>query len=167
MCVAAVAAAHGIKGALKLKSFTERPEDVAAYGPLFDRKGKHLFTLTVVGPAKGGVIAKADGIDDRDAAEALRGIELFVPRDVLPDTDEDEFYVHDLEGLDVFEAGGGRLGVVKQVVNHGAGDLLEIADDDGRLRILPFDKASVPVIDLEKGRLDVVLRPEIVAEPEA
>lgn len=163
MCVAAVAAAHGIKGALKLKCFTERPEDVAAYGPLFDRDGKRLFALTVIGPVKGGVIAKADGIDDRNAAEVLRGTELFVSRDALPATDDDEFYIHDLEGLDVFQ-GGDRLGVVKQVVNHGAGDLLEIADDRGRLHILPFDKESVPIVDLENGRLEVAPRPEIVAE---
>lgn len=166
MCVAAVAAAHGIRGAFRLKSFTERPDDVAAYGPMFDRHGKRLFTLQVIGPAKGGVIVKAEGIDDREAAEALRGTELLIPRAALPDPDDDEFYYSDLEGLDAFHTDGSRLGVVKRVVNHGAGDLIEIAGHSGDLRILPFDKASVPVIDLENHRLEVAPRPEVVVEDE-
>lgn len=166
MCVAAVAAAHGIRGALRLKSYTERPDDVVAYGPVFDRQGNRLFTFEVTGPAKGGVIVKAEGIDDRDAAEALRGTELFVPRTALPDPDDDEFYYSDLEGLEAFNTDGSRFGVVKRVVNHGAGDLIEITDDGGRLHIFPFDKASVPVIDLENHRLEVARRPEVVVESE-
>lgn len=162
--MAAIAAAHGIRGAFRVKSFTEHPEDVAAYGPVFDRHGQRLFELDVIGPAKGGVIAKAEGILDRNAAEALRGTELFIPRSALPDPDDDEFYYSDLEGLDVFDSDGGRLGVVKRVINHGAGDLVEITDDHGRPLIVPFDKASVPVIDVEKRRLEVKPRPEIVAE---
>lgn len=167
VCVAAVAAAHGIKGALKLKSFTENPEDVAAYGPLFDRSGNRLFSLTVVGLAKGGVVVRADGVDDRNAAEALRGTELFVPRTALPDPDDDEFYYSDIEGLDAFRTDGERLGVVKRVVDHGAGDLLEITDDTGRLHIFPFDRATVPLIDLENRRLEIAPRPEVVVENEA
>ena len=167
VCVAAVAAAHGIRGGLKLKTFTERPEDVAAYGPLFDRDGKLLFSLTVISAVKGGVIARADSVEDRNAAEELRGTELFVPRFALPDPDEDEFYHADIEGLEAFYIGGDRLGIVKRVSNHGAGDLLEIADGRGRLHILPFDKASVPLVDLENRRLEVTLRPEVVAEDDA
>lgn len=167
VCVAAVAAAHGIRGAFRLKCFTEKPEDVTAYGPVFGREGRQLFSLDVIAPAKGGVIVTADGIDDRNAAEALRGLELFIPRTALPDPDEDEFYYSDLEGLDVFHTDGQRLGTVRRVVNHGAGDLIEIADDRGRLQILPFDKASVPSIDLENGRLEVAPRPEVVVENEA
>lgn len=165
MCVAAVAAAHGIRGAFRLKSFTERPEDIIAYGPVHDRNGKRLFTLDIVGPAKGGVIAKADGIIDRDAAEALRGTELFVPRTALPAPDEDEFYYSDLEGLDAFHVDGSRIGVVKRVVDHGAGDLLEVVDHQGQLQIFPFDKTTVPVIDLDQGRLDIAPRPEVVVPP--
>lgn len=165
--MAAVAAAHGIRGAFKLKCFTERPEDVAAYGPVFDRDGKRLFTLEVIGPAKGGVVARADGIDDRNAAEALRGTELFVPRTALPAPDEDEFYCSDLEGLDAFHQDGSRFGTVKRVVDHGAGDLIEIADDRGRLHTLPFDRATVPVIDLENRRIDIAPRPEVVVDSDA
>ena len=166
MCVAAVAAAHGIRGAFRLKCFTERPDDVVAYGPMFDRHGKRLFTLEVIGPAKGGVVVMAEGIGDRDGAEALRGTELFVPRAALPDPDDDEFYYSDLEGLDAFNSDGSRFGMVKRVVNHGAGDLIEITDEDGHLHIFPFDKASVPVIDLENRRLEVAPRPEVVVENE-
>ncbi|MEZ5931169.1 MAG: ribosome maturation factor RimM, partial [Alphaproteobacteria bacterium] len=167
VCVAAVATAHGIRGALKLRCFTERPEDVAAYGPVYDARGRRLFDLTVVGPAKGGVIANAEGIGDRTAAEALRGTELYVPRSALPDPENDEFYYSDLEGLDAFRRDGTRLGSVKRVVNHGAGDLIEIADSKGALHIVPFDKASVPLIDLENHRIEVAPRPEVVVEGEA
>ena len=165
MCVAAVASAHGIRGALRIKTFTETPEDVAAYGPVFDQVGQRLFSLDVIGPAKGGVIAKAEGINDRNAAEALRGTKLFVPRQALPDPDdEDEFYYSDLEGLDAFQSDGVLVGVVKRVVNHGAGDLLEIVDGSGKLHLVPFDKASVPVIDIGNGRLEVAPRPELVTD---
>ncbi len=167
MCVAAVAAAHGIRGAFRLKSFTEHPEDVAAYGPVFDKSGQRLFPLQIIGPAKGGVIAKAEGIGDRNAAEALRGKELFVPRSALPAPDDDEFYYSDLEGLDVFHVDGGRFGMVERIVNHGAGDLMEITDESGKVHLIPFDKASVPVIDIENRRLEVASRPELAAKEKA
>ncbi len=165
VCVAAVAAANGLRGAFKLRCFTERPEDVAAYGPVYDKDGRRLFELTVIGPARGGVIAKGDGIDDRDAAEALRGLELFVPRSALPDLAADEFYYEDLAGLTAFDIQGRRVGVVKQVANYGAGDLLEIAGDDGQTLILPFDKATVPSVDLDRGQLVIEPQTEVVAEP--
>lgn len=165
VCVGVVATANGLRGAFKLRCFTERPEDVAAYGPVYDKNGERLFELTVIGPTKGGVVAKAGGIDDRDAALALRGIELFVPRSALPEPEADEFYYQDLEGLAAFDTQGRRIGLVRQVANYGAGDLIEIAGDDGRTLILPFDKATVPVIDLEQGRLVIEPRNEVVAEP--
>jgi 16S rRNA processing protein RimM len=166
VCVAAVATAHGVRGALKLRCFTERPEDVVAYGPVHDHQGNRLFKLTIVAPAKGGVIAMAEGVDDRDAAEALRGMELFVPRSALPDLeDSDEFYHSDLEGLEVVQANGVRLGIVQHVVNHGAGDLLAITGDDGKQHFIPFDRESVPVVDLAAGRVEIADRPELVADP--
>lgn len=164
--MAAVATAHGIRGALKLRCFTAQPEDVASYGPIYDRQGQRLFKLTVIGSAKGGVIAKADGIDDRSAAEALRGTELFVPRSALPEPDDDEFYYGDLQGLTAVRTDGSRFGIVKQVTDHGAGDLIEIAGDDGDLHILPFDKATVPTIDLDRKLLVIAPRAEVVAEGE-
>ncbi|MGI9434618.1 MAG: ribosome maturation factor RimM [Geminicoccaceae bacterium] len=164
VCVAVIATAHGVRGALKLRCFTEQPEDVVAYGPVFDRQGRRLFSLTVIGDAKGGVIAKAEGIDDRSAAEALRGTELFVPRSALPELDDEEFYYRDLEGLTALDSDGGRIGVVKQIVNYGAGELIEIKADDGEIFLLPFDKATVPTIDLDQGHLVVTPRPELIGE---
>lgn len=164
VCVAAVATAHGIRGALKLRCFTEQPEDVARYGPVYDKHGDRLFSLEIIAPVKGGVVAKAEGVNDRNAAEAYRGVELFVPRSALPDPEDDEFYYSDLEGLDAFYPDGSRLGTVKRVVNHGAGDLIEIMDHGGDLHILPFDRVSVPLVDLEAGRLEVSPRPEVVVE---
>jgi 16S rRNA processing protein RimM len=164
VCVAAVATAHGLHGALKLRTFTEHPEDVAAYGPVYDRRGQRLFELQVVGRAAGGVIARAPGIEDRDAALALRGRELFVPRRALPDLDADEFYVSDLQGLAAELAGGRRLGAVRAVENYGAGDVIEIVADDGRSLALPFDRETVPEIDIERGRVVVAPPAELAAE---
>jgi len=167
ICVAAIATAHGVRGALKLRCFTEDPRDVAAYGPLFDRQGRRLFDIEIIGSAKDGVIAKATGINDREAAEALRGTELFVPRTALPEPEDGEFYYQDLQGLVVVNATAERIGIVKQVVNYGAGDLLEIASDTGETIIMPFDQETVPAVDLAKGQITVIPPNEIVVEPEA
>jgi 16S rRNA processing protein RimM len=164
VCVAVVAAAHGLRGALKLRCFTEQPEDVAAYGPVFDRDGNRLFELQVIGPAPGGVLARADGIKDRNAAEALRGIELFVPRSALPPLPPDEFYYSDLEGMEVLRPDGSRLGVVQSVDNFGAGDVIEVLVEDGRRLSVPFTRETVPSIDLEGHRLVIEVPDEIVAE---
>ncbi len=164
--MAAVATVHGVRGALKLRCFTDRPEDIAAYGPLFDREGRRLFEITIIGSAKGGVIAKAAGIHDRESAEALRGMELFVPRSALPEPDDDEFYYEDLQGLIAVDLEGKQIGMVKQVVNHGAGDLIEIAGDKGDMLIFPFDKKTVPAIDLAKRQLTVAPPHEVVAKSE-
>jgi 16S rRNA processing protein RimM len=155
VCVAAVATAHGVWGAFRLRCFTEQPEDAAAFGPVFDRDGRELFSLTVVAHAKGGLIVSTPGITDRDQALALRGLELFVPRARLPEPAEEEFYVADLEGLAVERADGTPLGEVRRVDNYGAGDVIEIRTGDGRLLDLPFDRATVPVVDLAGRRLVV------------
>lgn len=165
VCVATVAAAHGLRGALKLRCFTERPADVAAYGPVHDRHGRRLFELTVIGQARGGVLAKAQGIEDRDAAEALRGTELFVPRAALPALEADEFYHADLQGLVVERVDGARLGTVRSLDNFGAGDLLEVVAEDGRVLSLPFDRQTVPVVDLARGRLVVEPPVELIPDP--
>jgi 16S rRNA processing protein RimM len=162
VCVAVVAGAHGLRGALRLRCFTERPEDVAAYGPVFDAHGEHPFELKVIGPARGGMLARVGGIDDRDAAEALRGTELFVPRAALPEPAQDEYYYSDLEGMDALRPDGSRLGVVQSVGNFGAGDLIELRTEDGRRISLPFTRQTVPTIDLERRRL-VVEPPEELA----
>jgi 16S rRNA processing protein RimM len=164
VCVAIVAGAHGLRGALKLRCFTERAEDVAAYGPVFDRHGNRLFELQVAGPAPGGVLVRADRVEDRNAAEALRGIELFVPRAALPPLPADEFYYTDLEGMDALHPDGSHFGIVQSVDNFGAGDVVEVLADDGRRISLPFTRHTVPSIDLERRRLVVQAPEEVVAE---
>jgi 16S rRNA processing protein RimM len=163
VCVAVVATAHGLRGMLKLRCFTERPEDVAAYGPVFDQNGRR-FELEVIGPAPGGVLARAHGIEDRNAAEALRGAELFVPRSALPELASDEFYYSDLEGMEALRADGSRFGVVHGVANFGAGDLIEVMADDGQRISLPFTRETIPRIDLERRRLMAQPPDELVTE---
>lgn len=163
VCVAAVASPHGIRGALKLRCFTARPEDAVAYGPLYDKQGNRL-PLKVIGSSRGGILVEVEGIADRNAAEALRGVELFVPRTALPDLGPDEFYHTDLEGLDVLRADGARLGVVRALANFGAGDILEVLADDGRTIALPFDQATVRSVDLAAGRVVVEPPPELLPD---
>ena len=155
VCLAAVAAAHGVRGALKLRCFTEDPENVASYGPLHDEHGRELFEVKVVGAAKGGVIVQARGVEDRDAAERLRGTGLYVPRERLPETEEDEVYVEDLLGLEVFDESGAALGRVTEVHDFGAGDVIAFEDEDGTERMLPFTDQHILHTDLEAGRIVV------------
>ena len=158
VCVAAVAAAHGVRGALKLKCFTEDPADVGSYGPLMDEAGRELFTVRVVGPAKGGVIVTAEGITDRDAADALRGVRLYVPRERLPEPEDDTFYYEDLVGLVVQDTGGRPLGRVIAVHDFGAGEVIEFQGAEGKAAMVPFTMALVPEVDLVQGR--IVVAPE-------
>ena len=126
VCVGVITGAHGVRGAVRLKSFTAEPEDVAGYGPLEDERGERRFALRIVGSAKGVLIAAISGIDDRDRAEALRGLRLYLPRSALPPTDEEEYYHADLIGLDAALADGTPIGTVRAVHDFGAGDTLEI-----------------------------------------
>lgn len=155
VCLARIATAHGVRGAVRLRCFTEQPDDVGAYGPLEDERGERSFDLTIIGHARDGVIAKIAGVTDRDAALALRGRELYVPRERLPEPEPDEFYVHDLIGLDVRDIAGRPFGTVARCENFGAGDLLAIATATGQTVTLPFDRTTVPEVDLEARRLVV------------
>ena len=157
VCVAQIGAPHGVRGAFRLRCFTEVPENVAAYGPVHDEAGRCLFALRVLAETKGGLIATASGIEDRDAAEALRGLRLHVPRARLPATDEDEFYHEDLVGLAARAPDGAPLGRVIAVHNHGAGDILEVELEPGRTELVPFTRELVPTVDLAAGTVEVVL----------
>jgi 16S rRNA processing protein RimM len=151
--VGVIAAAHGVRGLVRVKSFTADPKSIASYGELSDERGVRHFRLTLQGQAKDGVIARIDGVADRDAAEALKGTKLFVDREALPDiAADDEFYQTDLVGLRVEARDGKTLGRVKAVLNFGAGDLLEI-EGEGVSLMLPFTKQVVPLVDLPGGRL--------------
>ena len=129
--VGMIAGAHGVRGEVRIRSFTDDPAAVAAYGPLSDESGQRRFALTVIGRSKGGVIARLQGVADRTAAEALKGLRLYVPRSALPAPAADEYYRVDLIGLRVELADGTSFGRITDVQNYGAGDLLEIERPDG------------------------------------
>jgi 16S rRNA processing protein RimM len=154
VCLGAVAGAFGVRGEVRLKSFCAEPQAIAGYGPLETEDGSRSFDLTITRSLQGAFAARLSGVADRDAAEALRGTRLYAPRDRLPPTGDDEFYHADLIGLAVLDAGGGALGRVRAVHDHGAGDLLEIERAGGRDSVLlPFTRATVPTVDLASGRL--------------
>jgi 16S rRNA processing protein RimM len=154
-----IGAPHGVRGAVRVKSFTDTPEAIAGYGALTDERGERHFTLHIVSAAKGDgmVIATIPGVADRDRAEALRGMRLYAPRAVLPPTAEDEFYHADLVGLGAVLEDGTAIGRVVAVHDFGAGDVLEIARDRGQPIVVPFTRAAVPVVDIAAGK--VVLDP--------
>ena len=164
VCVGAVAGAHGVRGDVRIKSFTERPEDIAAYGPLEDERGERIFALTLRGRARGQLIGSVAGVDDRDAAEALGGVRLYVDRDRLPaPEDEDEFYHADLLGLSALDGAGNRRGEVAAILPAGDAEVLEIDPGGGGETILvPFTREHVPEIDIAAGHI-VIDPPE---EPE-
>ncbi len=157
VCVAAVVGAHGLKGLITLRAFTETPEAVADYGPVETEDGVRRLRLAVAGRAgKGRLLARVEGVGDRDEALALQGQRLYVPRDRLPPTQDDkEFYHADLLGLRVSDLAGKALGNVTAVHDFGAGDVLTIRDKAGNETTLPFTEAVVPTVDLEAGRLIV------------
>lgn len=164
VCVGRIIGAHGLKGELCVRSFTADPEAVAAYGPLTTDSGKRALRLHVAGRKKSALIVRVDGIDDRSAAEALRGTELYVDRAKLPSPAEDEFYHADLIGLVVELAGGANdasrsLGEVGAVHDFGAGPLLEIEAFDVPPVLIPFTKETVPEVDIEGGRIIVAPLP--------
>ena len=152
----AIAGAYGVRGEVRVKSFCDRPEDIAAYGPLETQDGATLRILTLGPVAKGGVAARLEGVDGRDAAEALKGTQLFAPRAALPEAGEDEFYHADLIGLVAVDPAGRMLGRVRGVADYGAGDLLDIAPEGGgESVVVPFTRDVVPEIDMAGGRVTV------------
>ncbi|MGK7752865.1 MULTISPECIES: ribosome maturation factor RimM [unclassified Roseovarius] len=155
ICVGAVAGAFGVRGELRLKSFTATPEDIATYGPVTSEDGSQSFSITLTGQAtKGALIARLSGVATKEQADALRGLRLFVERDRLPALPDDEYYHADLIGLEVFDTGGTLLGRVKSVQNHGASDILEIHGPGLKATVLlPFTVEAVPTVDLASGRI--------------
>ncbi len=148
-----VLGAHGIKGAVRILSYAAVPEDIARYGPLEDESGGRKFSLTVVGKARGAVLAEVEGIRDRDAAAALKGTKLYVQRAALPAPEEGEFYWDDLVGLRAELKDGSTLGEVVAVHDYGAGPSLEVKRETGAPVMVPFTNRAVPAVDLAGGRL--------------
>lgn len=152
VCVGAIAGAFGVHGEVRLKSFTAEPADIAGYGPLQSEDGAQSFEVTLSGQTTNALVARLSGVTDKEAADALRGTRLYVARARLPEPDEDEYYHADLIGLEVRDTGGGLLGRVTAVLNHGASDLLEIAVPGQRDTVLlPFTRAAVPTVDPGRG----------------
>lgn len=155
-----VVGVRGIKGEVRIKSFTDDPAAIGAYSPLYDKTGERRFDLKVTGTQKGVVLARIDGINDRTAAEALIRTELFIERDQLPAPDEDEFYHSDMEGLEAVSVSGDVIGKVIGVFDFGAGPVVEISGNV----MVPFTRAAVPEVDIEGGKM-VIDPPDGLFDP--
>jgi 16S rRNA processing protein RimM len=150
-------APQGVRGEVRVKSLTGEAGAIGAYGALTDKKGARTFVFDSLRSLKDGMlVARVAGVSTREAAEALKGVEIFAHRDQLPPPNEDEFYYDDLVGLEAVDAAGAPLGRVISLMNHGAGDVLEIAPaDGGETLLLPFTKSVAPRIDFDAGRIVV------------
>jgi 16S rRNA processing protein RimM len=161
ICVARIGAAHGVRGQVKLWTFTEDPFAVTRYGVLSTKDGARQFEVTQAREAKGFLVATLKGVTDRNEAERLNGIELYVARDKLPPTDDDEYYHADLIGLAAVTTAQEPLGRVVAIHNFGAGDIIEIAPASGPTLLLPFSNAVVPTVDIARGRVVIEIPSEI------
>jgi 16S rRNA processing protein RimM len=156
-----IAGAHGIRGEVMIHAFTEPPENVAAYGPLSDEAGARTFKIKIMHVTAKGVVARLASVADRNAAEALKGTDLYVERDRLPAAAEGEYYHADLIGLAAVDPQGNRVGEIVAVQNYGAGDLLEIRlAGRGQTEFIPFTDACVPEVNIAAKRVVVVLPKE-------
>jgi 16S rRNA processing protein RimM len=161
VCVARIGAAHGVRGAVKLWTFTEDPFAVTRYGPLATKDGGRAFEVAHAREAKGHLVATLKGVTTRNEAERLNGLELYVAREKLPATDEDEYYHTDLIGLAAVTITDAPLGKVVAIHNFGAGNIIEIAPTRGPTLLLPFSNAVVPTVDLAGGRVLIELPEEV------
>ena len=152
-----VTAAHGIKGEVKVKTFTQSPEGLGAYGPVSTEDGRQLEIAALRSFKPDGAIVRFAGIADRSAAESLKGRSLYVPRAALPAPAAGEFYYADLIGLRAEDPSGNLLGTVRGVHNFGAGDVVEIEFADGTTELIAFSDANVPAVDIAAGRIVIEL----------
>lgn len=154
ICVGAISGAYGVRGEVRVKSFCAQPEDIESYSPLTTEDGGRQFHLALIRPIKNGFVARIAEVASKEGADALKGTPLYATRDQLPSLPDDEFYHADLIGLTVVDSGGATLGRVKSVMDHGAGDLLEIQRSGASETVLlPFTRAAVPTVDLAAGRI--------------
>lgn len=154
ICVGAISGAYGVRGELRLKSFCANPEDIESYSPLTDEAGDKRFHVALIRPMKNGFVARIAEISTKEQADAIKGTQLFANRDQLPSLPDDEYYHTDLIGLEVFDTGGTLLGSVKMVMDHGAGDLLEVQrPGSSETVLLPFTVSAVPTVDMKTRRI--------------
>ena len=162
-----VAAPHGVRGLVRIKSFTEDPMAMAGYGPLSDESGKRQYKVEALSPSRGAVLARIDGVADRNAAEALRGLKLYVDRSALPAAGEQEWYEADLLGLAAVGRDGRDWGKVLAFHDYGAGQSIEVSGGaGGKPVLLPFTTEAVPEIDVEGGKVIVDPPAGLLAEVE-
>lgn len=161
ICIARIGAPHGVRGAVKLWTFTEDPLAVTRYGKLSTKDGSRYFEVANVREAKGHLVAMLNGVATREDAERLNGIELYVTRDSLPATEADEYYHADLIGLAAVNTANDPIGRVTAIHNFGAGDIIEIAPPHGVAMLLPFTNAVVPTVDIAAGRVVIEMPDEI------
>jgi 16S rRNA processing protein RimM len=162
--VGRVAGAFGVKGEVRITSYTDDPAALVRYRNLLREDGGPGLTLTAGRAHKGALVGLAKEIATREEAEALRGLQLYIARETLPAPDEDEFYLADLIGLQVVDPAGAEIGRIKSVQNFGAGDLLEIAPPTGPTWWLPFTKGAVPEVRIADGVV-VAVRPTETDSP--
>lgn len=161
ICVAKIGAAHGVRGEVKLWPFTEDPLAVLHYGPLMTKDGARQFEVLRAREAKDHLVAAFKGVATRDDAARINGIELYIPRECLPDTEDDEYYHADLIGLRAIDTQQQDIGKVVAIHNFGAGDIIEISPLRGPSLLLPFTNAVVPTVDLASGHVVIDLPREI------
>jgi len=153
-----IGAPHGVRGEVLIQSYTQEPHAIASYGPLESEDGKRRIELKIVRATRKGLVARINGIEDRNGAEALKGLDLYVGRSQLPAAAEDEFYRADLIGLRAVDSDGHALGTVIAVDNYGAGDILELRLEGRRdTELIPFANAFVPSVDIAGGTIMIVL----------
>lgn len=163
VAVGVISSTHGVRGQVKIRSFTDFPEDILAYGPLYDKTGARRFDIRLDGNSKGGLIASIKGISNCNDAEKLKGTELFANRANLPEPDEGEFYYEQLIGLEVRTEDGAMFGSVRAIQNYGASDLLEVrVSATGKNELFTFTDAVFPEVDIDGG--SITIRPPEVLE---
>jgi 16S rRNA processing protein RimM len=161
-----IGAAHGLKGEVRLRSFTQTPAAIVEYGPLEDETGANVIEIASLRPGPKGLIARIKGVTTREGAEALTGTKLYVPRERLPEAEEGAWYHSDLIGLAAYDAFEIQIGTVVAVHNFGAGDIIEVSlASGGDNLLLPFTDATVPEIDTEERRLTLALPETDEGEP--
>ena len=161
VCIARIGAAHGVRGAVKLWTFTEDPFAVLDYGPLSTKDGARQFEVSNAREAKDHLVATLQGVTTRNDAEKLNGVELYVPREKLPPAEDGEYYHVDLIDLAAVSPDGAPIGRVVAIHNFGAGDVIEIAPPKGATLLLPFTDAVVPTVDLAGRRVVIDLPGEV------
>lgn len=167
ICVGVVVGAKGLKGEVRIKSFTADPADLGSYGPVESEDGRTAWAVNVVSQAKGVVIAKLKGVTDRTAADELKGIKLFVHRSQLPPAGQGNFYHADLIGMAVVLTTGEAKGQVAAVLNFGGGDIIEAKDETGETWLVPFTNQAIAEVDETKRVIRVVPLPGLFDDGDA